>query len=211
MISLARRELEERARSAREASQEKSRLSLSPQTKARYQNPPEMTLFPLEYAFYLLGDVNGKTVLEYGSGDGENTVVLTNRGASIIALDLSAEQLGVTRKRLEVNGCEEVQLLVGSAHNLPLVDDSVDIVFGMAILHHLDLEIASREVMRVLKKGGRAIFKEPTRNSKLIDQLRQLFPQRADVSPFERPLTVKEMREFAATCHYRARTFQLLF
>lgn len=209
MISLDERELVEKARSALEASQTTAPLLTSAQTIARYQAPPETTVFPLEYAYHLLGDVRGKTILEYGCGDGLNTVVLANRGARVIALDISPELLAVAQKRLEINRCDGVELLIGSAHTLPLPDESVDIVFGMAILHHLDLKLASREIQRVLKKGGKGIFKEPVRNSKLLARLRPLFPMHADVSPFERPLTDKELKDFAGPFTYRARTFGL--
>ena len=211
MISLDRREHAEIVRSALEAAQLTSPLRLKAETAARYRAPAETTIYPLEYAFHLLGDVRGKTILEYGCGDGENTVVLANRGAKIIALDISAELLGVARKRLAVNDYDGVEFMVGSAHSLPLPDESVDIIFGMAILHHLDLSLASREVWRVLKKGGRAIFEEPMRNSKVVSKVRGLFPKRAGVSPFERPLTDREMREFAGPLRCRAKTFQLLF
>jgi len=211
MISLDRREQAEILRSAREATQKASHLHVGKETIARYRAPPETTIFPLEYAFHLLGDVRGKTILEYGCGDGLNTVVLANRGANIVALDISAELLDVARKRLEANDCKDVDLLVGSAHGLPLSDESVDVIFGMAILHHLELDLASREVWRVLKRGGRAIFEEPTRNSKLVAKIRKLFPQRAEVSPYERPLTTKEMKDFAEPCRYQAKTFQLFF
>ena len=212
MIELDRREQAEIHRSAREAQTQKtSRLLVRRETIERYRAPAESTIYPLEYAFHLLGDVRGKTILEYGCGDGENTVVLANRGAKIIALDISAELLEVARKRLEVNDCRAVELLIGSAHTLPLPDESVDIIFGMAILHHLELDLAAREVLRVLKKGGRAIFEEPTRNSKVVTKLRGLFPQRAEVSPFERPLTTRELKDFAGPCRYEAKTFQLVF
>ena len=213
MVSLEERERAETLRSAVEASQTTTQLSqlLTPaETIERYRTPPKKTAFPLEYAFYLLGDVRGKTVLEYGCGDGENTVVLANRGARVIAFDISPELLAVAKERLEVNRCEGVELLIGSAHNLPLPDESIDVVFGMAILHHLDLEIASREIRRVLKKDGRGIFEEPLRNSKLYAWARQFFPMQADVSPFERPLTDREIEDFATSRPQRARTFQLL-
>lgn len=211
MISLSRREQAEIHRSAREATQKASHLLVGRDTIERYRAPAEETIFPLEYAFHLLGDVRGKTILEYGCGDGLNTVVLAHRGAKIVALDISAELLDVAHKRLEVNDCQDVELLLGSAHSLPLEDESVDVIFGMAILHHLQLDLASREVWRVLKRGGRAIFEEPTRNSKLVAKIRKLFPQRAEVSPFERPLTTKEMKDFAEPCRYQARTFQFIF
>ena len=183
---------------------------MSETTISRYLAPPGNTTHPLEYAFHLLGDIRGKTILEYGCGDGMNTVVLSRRGARVIGLDLSPELLALAKERLRVNECHESAFVLGSAHELPLEDESVDIVFGIAILHHLDLEMAAREVHRVLKKGGRAIFQEPLRNSKVVAQVRGLFPKRADVSPFERPLTDKELKEFAAPCRYQARTFQLM-
>jgi SAM-dependent methyltransferase len=79
----------------------------------------------------------------------------------------------------------------------------------MAILHHLDLELASQNVRRVLKKGGRAIFKEPLRNSKLLARVRKFFPTAPDVSPFERPLTDHEVTSFGEPYIRRSRTFQL--
>jgi hypothetical protein len=81
----------------------------------------------------------------------------------------------------------------------------------MAILHHLDLALSAREVKRVLRQGGRAIFNEPVRNSKLITALRNLIPYKApDVSPFERPLTDTELVNYAqGFASYRSRPFTL--
>lgn len=213
MASLQEREHAEKRRSsfeASEASRTSIRLVRSAETVARYSAPPETTAFPLEYAFHLLGDVNGKTILEFGCGDGENTAILADRGAKVIALDISDELLDIARTRLEVNGCDGVEFLVASAHALPLPDESIDLIFGMAILHHLDLDLASSEVWRVLKNGGRGIFEEPLRNSKLVDRVRKLFPVRADVSPYEHPLTEEEIEKFAMAGTRRARSFQLL-
>ena len=107
----------------------------------------------------------------------------------------------------------EYDFKVGSAHELPLEDESVDVVFGIAILHHLDLELSSNEVFRVLKKGGRAIFFEPVRNSKAVWFLRNLIPYTSpDVSPFERPLTDAELKDFAAPfAGFHSRAFSLPF
>ena len=55
----------------------------------RYLDPPADTWHPLEYSFHLLGDIRGKTVLEYGCHDGANTVVLALRGAEVKAIDNS--------------------------------------------------------------------------------------------------------------------------
>ena len=203
----------ERERSAHEASQTVSSGSLSEPTDGeRYVNPPADTVYPLEYAFHVLGDVGGKTILEYGCGDGVNTVLLANRGAQVISLDISPELTAITKQRLRTHGINSgVDVIVGSAHDLPLPDNSVDVVFGIAILHHLDLKLASAEVRRVLKDGGLAIFQEPVRNSALMRLARKLIPyQSPDVSPFERPLTDKELEDFAVdNSSYKSRPFIL--
>jgi SAM-dependent methyltransferase len=163
----------------------------------RYLNPPEDTLYPLEYCYWLLGDVRGKRVLDYGCGAGENTTALAARGADVTGLDLSHDLIKLADERLGLHG-QEAEFVVGSCHDIPLADESVDVVFGMAILHHLDLELAAREVWRVLKPGGLAIFSEPTRDSATLRFVRRLIPwQPQDVSPFERPLTTAELRRFA--------------
>src|ERR1700694_2642909 len=69
---LADRNQAEVERSASEA----SKVVLKPMERDqidRYLNPPADTPYGLEYAFHLLGDVRGKTVLDLGCGTGENT------------------------------------------------------------------------------------------------------------------------------------------
>lgn len=194
---LKRWERVEAKRSAVEASQIDLTNLLVDETQQvmRYLAPPSDTCYPLEYSYHLLGDVRGKTVLEYGCGDGLNTLVLARRGADVKALDISEELINTARRRLIANQViSDVDFIVGSAHDLPLRDDSVDVVFGMAILHHLDLILSAHEVRRVLRKGGRAIFSEPVRNSQLINLIRSVIPYRhPNVSPLERPLTDKEL------------------
>ena len=134
-------------------------LRVSNRTRARYQCPTAATAYPLEFAYHVLGDVRGRQVLELGCGSGANTVCLVARGASVCALDISEDLIGLARRRLAASGCAGgACFVVGTAHELPLRDASVDVVFGIAILHHLDLPLVSREVHRVLRQGGRAIF-----------------------------------------------------
>jgi SAM-dependent methyltransferase len=200
-------------RSAVEASNtDTSNMLANENNCGRYLNPPADTVYPLEYSFHLLGDARRKTVLEYGCGDGSNTLILAKRGAEVKALDISPDLIGVARRRLEANGVREgVEFVVGSAHDVPLADESVDVVFGIAILHHLDLALSAREVRRVLRPGGRAIFLEPVRNSRLVKFVRGLIPYRSpEVSPYERPLSDCELEEYARDfSSYRSKAFLL--
>ncbi|MGE0448692.1 MAG: class I SAM-dependent methyltransferase [Vicinamibacterales bacterium] len=188
------------------------RLRMSEWNLSRYLDPPAATPFPLEFAFHLLGDVRGKTVLDYGCGNGENALPLVKRGACVVGLDVSQDLLSLARRRLALHG-EAAAFLAASAHDLPLPDASVDAVLGIAILHHLDLVLAAREIHRVLKPGGLAIFQEPVRNSRLLKTIRALIPYRSEeVSDYERPLTDGELRTFASGFrNYDSRAFSLPF
>jgi len=174
-------------------------LRVSRQTFERYADPPRGTAYPLEYAYHVLGDVAGKRIVDFGCGSGANTALLANRGAHVWGIDISEDLLRLARRRLAVSGREGgATFIAGSAHDMPFPDESIDVVFGIAILHHLDLDLVSREVLRVLKPGGRAIFQEPVRNSPLVRYIRSLIPYRApDISPYERPLTDEELKRFA--------------
>lgn len=214
---LALREWEraEIARSGVEARQKRAPTTpTGRRVVARYAHPPAETAYPWEYAFHLLGDVTGKTVLDLGCGDGQATTLVAMHGGTITAIDISTDLLALARDRCEVDGMgDRVTPVCASAHAVPLVTESVDVVFGMAVLHHLDLESAAAEVHRVLKPGGRAIFTEPIRNSKLLAAIRRRIPYESpDVSPFERPLTAAEIGAFAARFQsIRGREFDLPF
>jgi SAM-dependent methyltransferase len=182
---------------------------MSARTMARYQQPPAATAYPLEYSYHLLGDVRGKRIVDFGCGSGANSLLLAARGAQVVGVDISQDLLRLAQRRLAVNQRQDgAQFIAGSAHDLPFPDGSIDIVFGIAILHHLDLALVSREVHRVLRTGGRGIFQEPVRNSAVVRFVRSLIPYKApDISPYERPLTDEELRAFAApfsSVHVRA-------
>ena len=85
------------------------------------------------------------------------------------------ETLAATAAELGV----EVTTVVTEAEALPFADDSFDLVFGHAVLHHIpDLERAFREFRRVLRPGGLIAFcGEPSRYG---DRLAAL-PKRAGV------------------------------
>ena len=211
VVGIRDRERAEIERSAVEASRTDV-LPYSEEVFRRYLSPPADTCYPLEYSYHLLGDVRGKQVLDFGCGSGENIPMLARLGAKVWAIDISEQLLNIARRRLLVNGyTSDVNFIVASAYDVPLPDESVDVVFGMAILHHLELPLAAREVKRVLRKGGRAIFKEPVRNSKLLNLARRLIPYRsAEISPFERPLTDNELKDFAqGFSSYSSKAFSL--
>ena len=186
---LSQRDQVEIERSAAEA----RKAVLAPVDVDRYLDPPADTAYGLEYAFHLLGDVHGKTVLDLGCGTGENLVPLVKRGAEVIGIDISPELVELARERLGSYGLTAT-LRDGSAYDTGLADESVDVVFSMALLHHLDLPSARKEIHRILRPGGLFILREPVRFSSTLNVLRRLFPApKADISDFEHPMTRAEI------------------
>lgn len=82
----------------------------------------------LEYAFHLLGDVNGKTVLDLGCGTGINLIPLTKRGARTIGIDISPDLIRLAQKRMDDAQLEST-LQAGSAYDTGLPDESVDVIY----------------------------------------------------------------------------------
>jgi SAM-dependent methyltransferase len=188
---LTERDIAEMKRSASQA----SKVTLerfNPAQVNRYLDPPANAVHPLEYAFHLLGDVRGKTVLDLGCGTGENTVPLAKRGAHVIGIDISPELIELARKRIQAAEVE-ANLLVRSAYDTGLGDGSVDVIFCMSVVHHLEIPRVRDEMRRVLTGGGYIILKEPVRFSKGYAALRRFFPSHEDVSDAEHPLTQAEL------------------
>ncbi len=199
-------------RSSAEASKTAAIRPTAPGILKRYTSTTASTPYPLEYAFHLVGDARGLRVLDLGSGTGANSTILAARGARVTSMDISPDLLALAERRVALDGFgEAITTVCGSAHSIPVPTASIDLVFGAAILHHLDLALTAQEVHRVLKPGGRAIFTEPIRNSRVLAFLRRLVPyQAADVSPFERPLRQDEIDSFASLfTRQHARRFRL--
>ena len=104
--------------------------------------------------------------LEIGSGTGYFSLNLLQLGAiqSLTATDISPGMLARLSKTAEGLGLE-VETAQTEAEVLPFEDESFDIVFGHAVLHHIpDLEKAFAEFRRVLRPGGVIAFAgEPSR------------------------------------------------
>jgi ubiquinone/menaquinone biosynthesis C-methylase UbiE len=124
-----------------------------------------------------LGDLRGKRVLEYGCGLGEITLLLAKSGAKVNAFDLSEKSVSITRERVEINDAgKQTQLTVAAGEHLPYASASFDVVFGKAILHHLDVHVGWHDLHRIIKKGGKAVFVEPMGMNPLINFARNHLP-----------------------------------
>lgn len=144
-------------------------------------------------AFEQFGSLANKRALDYGCGHGMASVVLARAGATVTAFDLSPGYVLEARERAIANHVG-VECVVADGEELPFPTASFDVVWGNAILHHLDLSRAGRELHRVLKPGGIAVFCEPWGGNPLLGFARRFLPYPGkERTPDERPLTRNDL------------------
>lgn len=138
----------------------------------------------------------GLKVLDYGCGTGELAISVAEMGAQVIGIDISSEAIRKANEQAKQQGIAQmVTFIEMDAENLWFPNNTFDVVYGVSILHHLDLRQAYREVARVLKPSGQAIFLEPLGHNPVINWFRSRTPGLR--SPDEHPLLKKNI-ELAA-------------
>jgi ubiquinone/menaquinone biosynthesis C-methylase UbiE len=86
-----------------------------------------------------LSPVDGKRVLEIACGTGRFTVMLAERGADVVGLDISRAMLTQGREKAQESGVDDhITFLLGDAARLPFPDDYFDAVFAMRFFHLAD-------------------------------------------------------------------------
>lgn len=133
-------------------------------TVRTFEQPEEDTAYPLEYAFHLLDGVQGRTVIDLGCGSGLNTVILANLGAQVISIDRSRANLEMTERRARMHGvADRVSVVYSAGFSIPAAPGCADRVLCNAnnvIAESADPLGVARQIRRVLKPGGRAVFHE---------------------------------------------------
>jgi SAM-dependent methyltransferase len=100
-------------------------------------------------------DASGKRLLEVGVGAGTDHIRFARAGAVCSGIDLTEAAIATTRRRFELEGLTS-DLRVADCESLPFPDDSFDVVYSWGVIHHTpDTPRAAREILRVLRPGGR--------------------------------------------------------
>ncbi len=107
-----------------------------------------------------LAQVNsGETVLDLGSGGGIDVLLSAKRvgpAGKAYGLDMTDEMLALARENQRKAGAENVEFLRGEIENIPLPDNSVDVVISNCVINLSgDKDRVLREAFRVLRPGGR--------------------------------------------------------
>jgi SAM-dependent methyltransferase len=101
----------------------------------------------------------GETVLDLGSGGGIDVLLTAKRvgpGGKAYGLDMTDEMLALANENKRKAGAENVEFLRGEIENIPLPDQSVDVIISNCVINlSADKPRVLREAFRVLRPGGR--------------------------------------------------------
>ena len=139
------------------------------------KNPSPIPLDYWEYAFHLLGNLQGKKVVEVGCGDGWITTCLASAGANVFVFDISLNGCILTREKLKAYRLSPGLIAVMDAHSTAFKSSSFDAVFIAGVLHHLNISQISNEIHRILKNGGIVVCYEPLKYGQVMWAIRKIY------------------------------------
>ena len=119
----------------------------------------------------------GEIVLDLGSGAGIDCFLAANKvgkSGKVIGVDMTYQMLDRARENAIKGKYENVEFRLGEIENLPLADNSVDVIISNCVINlSTDKKRVYQEAYRVLKPGGRVIVSDIVLLKELPDIIKQ--------------------------------------
>jgi arsenite methyltransferase len=150
-------------------------------SKKELQNIPESAILGLGCGNpTALADLKeGETVLDLGSGAGVDVFLAANRVGSkghVVGIDMTEEMVKRANENAKKHGYQNVEFKLGEIENLPLEDNSVDVIISNCVINlSTDKLRTYKEAYRVLKPGGRILISDLVTEGKLPEEIKNNF------------------------------------
>ena len=106
----------------------------------------------------------GQIVLDLGSGAGLDAFIASQKvgqTGKVIGVDITPEMVRKAQRFAREGGYKNVQFKVGQMKNLPISDESIDVIISNCVINHsLDKLAAFKEALRVLRPDGKMLISD---------------------------------------------------
>ena len=182
-----------------------------------------------------VGDIQGKDILLLGNGTSVKEFSFVMEGGDVVYTDLSVEAALFGKKCFENSALHHeavgrVQFHTVDALHMPFADESFDLIYGCAVVHHIqELHPFFAEVYRCLKNGGKCIFLDDAESKwwnvakkTILRPLQIISHRRTGISPEDKLATerggygkeelrhILTMQKFSDLTHKRTMFFEHL-
>ncbi|EJT6171966.1 class I SAM-dependent methyltransferase [Clostridium perfringens] len=104
-------------------------------------------------------DISNKVIADLGAGTGFISLGIAKKANLVFSLDSSKNMLKELYSSAKENEINNIYPIKGELENLPLFDDSIDLIFMNMALHHVANPYkAIKEMNRVLKPNGKVVI-----------------------------------------------------